>query len=374
MKNQNYFDSNFWANQKLSKRIISKIAKTYKIIYTKLKRKPKIMEVCGTHTMAVAKSGIRDLIGDYVDLISGPGCPVCVTSCGDIDRILSFSQFKDVIITTFGDMIKVKGSKGYDLSDLRIKGVDVRVVYSPLDALNIAIDNPLKNVIFIGVGFETTAPAIASTVKMAKEKKINNFYIAPLFKLVPPALRYLLDSKICEIDGFILPGHVSVIIGKNAYKFLNDYKIPSVISGFEPIDILVTISNIMDKMIKFDNDIGVEYFRAVGDDGNKKAISIMSEVFNVCDAYWRAVGIIEKSGYIFSDEYRRFDAFDRYSISYVDSKEPQGCFCGKILLGIAKPTDCPLFAKKCTPDNAIGPCMVSYEGACSSWYKYGVRK
>lgn len=375
MIDKNLFSSKIWSDKKLAIEISEKIREKSKIFKNNNLRLPNLMEVCGTHTMAIAKSGIRGLIGDCVNLISGPGCPVCVTSQGDIDRILEFSKFNDVIITTFGDMIRVKGSYGYDLNEIRIRGGDVRVVYSAYDCLEIARKNPDKNIVFIGVGFETTAPTIAATVKMAMENKINNFYVAPLFKLVPPALKFLIESKVARIDGFILPGHVSVIIGAKAYKFLDkEYKIPSVIAGFEPIDILRCIDVIIDFLNTKKNYFDVEYKRAVKDEGNTVAINLMNEVFSVCDSYWRAIGVIKNSGYCFSKKYESFDAFKKYKISYVEKDEPKGCLCGKVLLGISKPTDCKLFGKRCKPEDAVGPCMVSSEGACAAWYKYGVKK
>ncbi|MEW6013466.1 MAG: hydrogenase formation protein HypD [Elusimicrobiota bacterium] len=374
-KNKNLFSQSIWSDKDIAIKISKEIKNKAEIFFKKTGQKPSMMEVCGTHTMAIAKSGIRQLIGDYVNLISGPGCPVCVTSQGDIDRIIEFYRFNDVIIATFGDMIKVKGSDGYDLNDIRIKGGDVRIVYSAMDCLELTRENPNKNIIFVGVGFETTAPTIAAAVKKAYEDKINNFFVAPLFKLVPPALRFLLDAKISKIDGFILPGHVSVIIGSKAYDFLKEeYKIPSVIAGFEPLDILRAVDMILSYLIEGKEVFGVEYERAVKSEGNKVALDIMKEVFKVSDAYWRAIGVIKKSGYSFSDKFERFDAFKKYGISYREKLEPKGCLCGRILLGLSKPNDCPLFGKKCVPEDAIGPCMVSSEGACAAWYKYGVKK
>ncbi len=374
-QSKNYFDSTIWADPLIAEKIVDSIKNKSERIYKRDGKRVSMMEVCGTHTMAIAKSGIRALIGDYVNLISGPGCPVCVTSQGDIDRIIEFSKFKDVIITTFGDMIKVKGSSGKDLSEIRVSGGDVRVVYSPLDAVKIAEETPDKNIVFVGVGFETTAPTVAAAVKTAKKNNVNNFFVAPLFKLVPPALDFLLSSKLCEIDAFILPGHVSVIIGKNAYDFIEKkYQIPSVISGFEPLDILRTVDLILEAVFDRTDFIGLEYSRAVSDEGNRVAIDILAEVFAPSDAYWRAVGVIKKSGYVFSKDYEKFDAFKKYGIKYVEKPEPKGCACGRILLGMAKPSECSLFGKLCTPENAVGPCMVSSEGACAAWYRYGVKK
>lgn len=373
MKKNNPFSSYFWADQKLIAEILSSIKRKAVDFIKKNSRMIYIMEVCGTHTMAIARSGIRDELKGYVNLISGPGCPVCVTTQGEIDSIIEISNKENLIITTFGDMLKVKGSDGMSLSFLRSKGVDIRIVYSSLDAVEIAKQNKDKEVIFIGVGFETTSPTIAASVKYAYENNLKNFSVTPFFKLVPPALKYLLDFKIGIIDGFILPGHVSVIIGKKAYSFLNNYNVTSVISGFEPIDILRSIDIIIDKRLKNENDVLCEYDRAVSDYGNQYANKLLEEVFDIVDTNWRGVGVIPFSGYSFSKRYNDFDALKRFNIKVINKPEPKGCLCGMILLGLKKPIECPLFGKKCKPEDAVGPCMVSSEGACAAWYKYGVR-
>lgn len=372
MKKINPFSSYLWSDPEIASKILLSIKKKAEEFIRKNSRMIHIMEVCGTHTMAIAKSGIREELKGYVNLLSGPGCPVCVTSQGDIDSIIEISKLKNVIITTFGDMLKVKGSNGISLSFLKAQGVDVRVVYSSLDAVEIAKENSNKEVVFIGVGFETTSPTIAASVKYASENNIANFYVMPFFKLVPPALKYLLDFKIGLIDGFILPGHVSVIIGKKSYNFLKNYNVTSVISGFEPIDILRSIDLIIEKRLKSERDIFCEYNRAVSEEGNLYANKLIEEVFKVVDATWRGVGTIPMSGYSFSQRYENFNALNRFGITVIDKKEPKGCLCGKILLGLKKPTDCSLFGKKCKPEDPIGPCMVSSEGACAAWYKYGV--
>lgn len=373
MKKISLFSTRIWSDPKLTAEILYSIKNNASLFIKRYLRPISIMEVCGTHTMSIAKSGIREALNGYVKLTSGPGCPVCVTSQGEIDAIIEIGKKNNVIITTFGDMMKVKGSDGMSLSELRVKGGDIRIVYSAMDALKIAAENPTKDIVFVGVGFETTAPTIAASIKYAFENNINNFYVIPFFKLVPPALKYLLDFKIGIIDGFILPGHVSVIIGKRAYDFLEkDYKVPSVISGFEPLDILRSIDIIIEKKLNDENIVLTEYTRAVNYNGNKYAVNLMNDIFNVSDARWRAVGVIKNSGYIFSKRYERFDALKRFGISIKDVDDPKGCQCGMILLGLKKPSDCPLFAKKCTPDDAVGPCMVSSEGACAAWYKYGI--
>lgn len=369
----NYFDEKYWKNSVIAEKILKEIF----CISKKIKSEVKIMEVCGTHTMSIAASGIRNILPDNVNLISGPGCPVCVTSSGDIDRIMSLSEIAGgrLIITTFGDMLKVPGSGRKTLSEAKVNGADVRVVYSPLDALKLAANNPKKEVVFVGVGFETTAPVIASTVKEAFNNNITNFCVTPLFKLVPPALRFLLDSKIAKIDAFLLPGHVSAIIGYSPYSFLvKEYSMPGTVAGFEPLDILRGISLILKQIESGRPSLDVEYSRVVKKDGNRTALAVMEEVYGTCDAEWRAIGRIKDSGYVFSKKYEAYDAFKRFSVKVKDAKEPAGCLCGKILLGLSVPSACPHFAKGCTPQNAIGPCMVSSEGACAAWYRYGIKK
>ncbi|MCX7905365.1 MAG: hydrogenase formation protein HypD, partial [Elusimicrobiales bacterium] len=368
------FSSSVWSNPKIAIEIVKSIKQKAVIFKRKYLRNVYIMEVCGTHTMSIAKSGIRDALYEYVNLISGPGCPVCVTSQGEIDSIIELGEKNDVIITTFGDMMKVKGTLGKSLSSLRLLNKDVRVVYSAMDAINIACENPSKEVVFVGVGFETTAPTIAASVKYAFENGVRNFSIVPFFKLVPPALKYLVDFKIGVIDGFILPGHVSVIIGAKSYDFLREYNIPSVISGFEPLDILRSIDILLEKKINNQNEIINEYSRAVNYEGNKNALKVMEEVFSVVDSRWRAVGVIKYSGYDFTKKYVYFNALKKFNVKIKDSLEPKDCLCGMILLGLKKPSDCPLFGKRCRPEDAVGPCMVSSEGACAAWYKYGVKR
>jgi len=275
-------------------------------------------------------------------------------------------------MTTFGDMMKVKGSGGESLYDIRKERGRVEVVYSPLDALKISEKEKGKNVVFAGVGFETTAPLIAQTVIIARERKVENFYVAPLFKLVPPALKLVLSDKTNKISGFILPGHVSVILGSNAYSFLQkDFKVPSVIAGFEPMDIVRAINLLLYQIKEERAEVEVEYTRAVRPDGNKTALRAMNEVFKPASAYWRAVGEIPNSGLAFTERFEHFDAFRKFGVKRKSVSEPKGCICGKIIMGKALPGECKLFGKRCTPSDAVGPCMVSSEGACAAWFKYG---
>ena len=331
-----------------------------------------IMEVCGTHTMAIAASGMRRLFPKELRMLSGPGCPVCVTSQGDIDVVLALACIPGIILTTFGDMLKVKGSKGLDLNAMRARGADVRVVYSPLDAVDLAASDPSREVVFIGVGFETTAPVIAAALARAKKRGLKNFSITAFFKLVPPALELLLSDPTNRISGFMLPGHVSAIIGLEPYRFIaRKYGVPGVVTGFEPLDILTGINMLLKQIISGRPEVQDEYFRAVPSKGNPAALKLMSEVFVVSAASWRAIGTLKKSGMALSPAYSRFDAVKRFKLKRSEAPEPRGCLCGKILLGKAQPPDCPMFGRACTPSSAVGPCMVSSEGACAAWFKYG---
>ncbi len=330
-----------------------------------------IMEVCGTHTMAIAASGIRRLLPKGLKLLSGPGCPVCVTACGDIDRAMEMACLADVILATFGDMVKVRGSRR-SLDECRVSGADIRIVYSPLDAVETAKQNPGKKVVFLGVGFETTAPAVSAAVLHAKAQGVNNFFVLSLFKLVPPALGAILSDPDHRIHGFLLPGHVSTIIGAVPYKFIADeYRIPCVIAGFEPLDILCGLNMILAQMEKGEAQVEIEYSRTVKAGGNPSALKVLWKVFEISAARWRSFGNVPSSGLAFKKEYSIFDAEKHFSIPYREIPEPKGCLCAQVLMGKAQPKDCKLFSKACTPSNAVGPCMVSSEGACAAWYKYG---
>jgi hydrogenase expression/formation protein HypD len=268
--------------------------------------------------------------------------------------------------------MKVKGSGGRDLHSMREAGADIRVVYSPLDAVALAEAEPAREVVFIGVGFETTAPVIAGAVARAKKAGLGNFSSTAFFKLVPPALALLLSDPENRIHGFMLPGHVSAIIGLEPYRFVAEkYKVPCVVTGFEPLDVLAGINMLLRQRVSGKALVEDEYFRAVRAGGNPAAQRLMKEVFSVTEASWRAIGTVKATGLSFSRAYERFDAVKRFKIPYSDAPEPKGCLCGRILLGKALPPDCPLFGKACTPSSAVGPCMVSSEGACAAWFKYG---
>ena len=329
-----------------------------------------IMEVCGTHTMAISRSGLRQLLPGEINLISGPGCPVCVTASHDIDHIIGIIREYPVKLFTFGDMIRVPGTVS-SLLDERSRGKDVGVCYSPMDALDFARKNPEKKVVFIAIGFETTAPLTAVLLRQAAQEDIKNFYIFNTHKLVPPALEILLLDEEIKVDAFLCPGHVSAIIGSKPYYFIADkYRAPCVISGFEPIDILQSLDMII-KQYNTDNpQVEIQYDRVVKPDGNPAAVEAIYEIFEPADSDWRGVGKLPLTGLGLKNQYSKFDAAQAFPVDIPQSKEPPGCKCGDVLKGILKPFDCKLFAAACTPEKPIGPCMVSSEGSCAAYYKY----
>jgi len=350
---------------------IKKLYNLINIESKKLKNKINLMEVCGTHTMAISRFGIRSQLPPKVNLISGPGCPVCVTPVSEIDKILEISEKENVIITTFGDMMRVPGTFS-SLEEKKAKGKDIRVVYSPIDALEIAKKNPDKKVVFLGVGFETTAPSVALTLKQAKKQKIKNFFILSFFKIIiPPMIALCMDKKL-KLNGFICPGHVSAITGAKIYKILTrKYKIPCVVIGFEETDILTGIYMLLKQINNNKPEVEIQYKRVVTYQGNLIAQKILKEVFKKIDSIWRGIGEIKKSGLALSKKYSQFDAEKIFSFDISYSKEKKGCRCGDVLKGIIKPVQCPLYKKKCTPEKPIGACMVSSEGTCAAYYKYG---
>lgn len=326
------------------------------------------MEVCGTHTMAISRAGLRPLLSPRIDLVSGPGCPVCVTAERDIGHAIALSGEEGVVLATFGDMMRVPGPQG-TLSTAASRGADVRVVYSPLDALRMAEDEPERKVVFLGVGFETTAPTVAAVLLMARERAIANLYVLSLHKIIPPALRALVEMEGFTIDGFLLPGHVSAVLGSHAYSFLPDeYGIPCVVAGFEAVDILRAIYLLL-RMKEEGPAVEIEYSRAVRPEGNRKALQAMDRVFEAVDAEWRGIGVIPGSGLALREEFREHDA-GTWPVEVPEPVRKSGCRCGDILCGRIKPTRCPLFARTCTPENPCGPCMVSTEGTCASYYLY----
>lgn len=354
-----------YRDSKISKSLIERIHH--------ISRRPiRLMEVCGTHTVSIFRSGIRSVLPQTIALLSGPGCPVCVTDQKEIDAFIELSRIDDVIVTTFGDLMRVPGSVS-SLEKERAAGRDIRVVYSTFDALAVAQKHPDKQVVFLGVGFETTAPTIAASIQQAGRLKLENYAVISAHKLVPPALEALMDMEDVEIDGFILPGHVSVIIGVDAYRpFFDKYNIPCVVAGFEPADILQAINRLSEMIETASPGLENAYPRAVTNEGNSKARRILNDIFEPADACWRAIGPIARSGLKIRDAFAAHDALKRYDIQVPHSKIPSGCACGEILIGKKNPPECKLFRKVCTPMDPVGPCMVSTEGTCAAYYKYQI--
>ncbi|MEN2985073.1 MAG: hydrogenase formation protein HypD [Thermodesulfovibrionaceae bacterium] len=337
----------------------------------KLNREVSLMEVCGTHTVSIFRHGIRSIIPSNIKLLSGPGCPVCVTPTEDIDRMLYVAKLPNVILTTFGDMMRVPGSNG-SLYKAKAEGADVRVVYSALDALAVAEKNKDKKVIFFAVGFETTAPSVAVTVIEAERRGVENFYIYSVHKLVPPALEALLNTEELKLDGFILPGHVSTIIGSRPYEFIPlKYKKACVITGFDADDILYGIMMLLKQIIDNKPKVEIQYKDAVKECGNPKAVDFIYKCFELTDSKWRGIGIIPLSGLRLKEEFSHRDVEKVFKMPEIQSIEPKGCQCGLVLRGVKIPPQCPLFEKVCTPENPVGACMVSSEGSCAAYYKYG---
>ncbi len=333
-------------------------------------REVTLMEVCGTHTMAIARNGIRALMPEQVKLASGPGCPVCVTANNDIDTVIALSRVPNVIIATFGDMTRVPGSTSSLLKE-QAQGQSVQIVYSPLDALSLAQAHPDKEVVFVGVGFETTTPLVAMTIKRAADLGLTNFSVYGAHKNMPGALEAIINDPQLKVDALLLPGHVSTIIGVDPYSFLsNTYKIPGVITGFEPVDVLQGIAMIMRQLREGRSEIEIAYSRGVMTQGNPVAMAAIDEVFETCVATWRGLGDIPDSGYRIREQYAEFDAVRRLTPCVEITKEPKGCRCGDVLRGVMPPSDCPLFRTVCTPENPVGPCMVSNEGSCAAYYRY----
>jgi len=331
----------------------------------------RLMEVCGTHTVAIFKAGIRQLLPQSVELVSGPGCPVCVTPNEYLDTAIAYSKNPEVIITTFGDMLKVPGSSS-SLAAQKAEGANIRIIYSPVESLEIAKSNPDKKVIFLAVGFETTAPLAAATVLMAEQAGLRNFYVLSAHKLVPPALRVLLMAEDTHVDGFLLPGHVSAIIGMKPYDFvIEEFHTPAVIAGFEPLDILQSIYLLVKQIQAGTPKLENQYRRIALPTGNKVACQTLYQVYQKTDAQWRGMGNLAGSGLSMRENYAAFDARTNIPVTVEVTKEHVGCRCGQVLRGTILPTACPLFGKSCLPEHPVGSCMVSVEGTCAAWYKYG---
>jgi len=331
----------------------------------------RLMEVCGTHTMALFRTGLRSLLPANLKLVSGPGCPVCVTAQRTIDATIELAARPDVIIATYGDMMRVPGRTG-SLEQRRAQGAEVRVVYSVRDAVELAGHHPDRTVVFLGVGFETTAPATAAAILEAERRTLSNFCVLCAHKLIVPAMLAILAAGDVPLDGFLCPGHVSVIIGADAYRPIVDrYARACVVAGFEPVQILRGILHLARQIAERQARVENVYPIAVSPQGNRIAQELLERVFRVADAPWRALGVIPASGLQIAPAYERFDAVRRFDIKLGEDHDPEGCRCGEVIQGKLDPPACPLFSTRCTPNHPIGPCMVSSEGTCAAWYKYG---
>jgi hydrogenase expression/formation protein HypD len=329
------------------------------------------MEVCGTHTMAIARYGIRGLLPQSVRLVSGPGCPVCVTPTDYVDHAVALARIPGTLLTTFGDMVRVPGTEA-SLATEQARGAQVQVVLSSLDALGAARAHPELQVVFLAVGFETTAPTVAATLRSAVSAGVKNFTVLCAHKTVPAALRHLVQAAQGTLHGFLCPPHVSAIIGTQPYEALAEQGIPCVVGGFEPLDILLALAMLLEQRAAGTARVENEYRRVVAREGNRRAQALLTEVFEPCAATWRGFGEIEGSGLRLRQAYADFDAARRFSVELPPAAEPEGCRCGEILTGAVEPSDCPLFGTTCTPEDPVGACMVSSEGTCAARYRYGV--
>jgi hydrogenase expression/formation protein HypD len=332
----------------------------------------KLMEVCGGHTHTIFKYGIEDLLPENIEMIHGPGCPVCVIPLGRVDDAISIAQQPGIIFTTFGDAMRVPGSKT-SLLDAKAEGADVRMVYSPLDALKLAKNNPAKQIVFFGLGFETTAPSTAMTILQAAKVNVDNFSVFCNHITIIPALKAMLDSPDLKLDGFVGPGHVSTVIGTRCYEFVpQQYGKPLVVTGFEPLDVLQSVYMIVKQIVEGRAEVENQYGRVVYRDGNRMALKVLSEVFEPRDYFeWRGLGSIAHSGMKLKSTYAQFDAEVKFSVPGLRIADPKACQCGEILKGVKKPWECKVFGTACTPETPIGSCMVSSEGACAAYYNFG---
>lgn len=336
-----------------------------------------IMEVCGTHTMTIHKYGLKQLLDEVgVRMLSGPGCPVCITPNALHEAAIDLvSTRSDLFLATFGDMTRVPTGKDSLQTAIPAEGSRVQIVYSPEESLDLARQNPDKEVVFFGVGFETTIPSIALSAKAAYEEKLDNYSILSALWIIPPPLKALLEAKDTNIHGFLYPGHVSAIIGEEPYQFIpQEYGLPGAVTGFEPVDVLLGINNILDQTRSGEPVVANEYARVVRPEGNPLACKIMDELLETKDAVWRGLGKIPASGLTLRQTYAAYDAEQKYGLLIQsESGDLPGCRCGEVLKGIISPPECPMFGKECTPDSPHGPCMVSFEGSCLSYYKYSSR-
>ncbi|MCI5539538.1 MAG: hydrogenase formation protein HypD [Campylobacter lanienae] len=350
-----------------------KILALSQIIKQRSKKPLNIMEICGGHTHSIMKFGLPQLVGENINFIHGPGCPVCIMPRSRIDEAIAIASIDGVIFCTLADMLRVPGSKG-SLSELRADGADIRALYSPLDTITIAKENPDKKVVFFAIGFETTTPMSAVVVKQAVELNLQNLFIHINHVTVPAPVRAIMSDKDVKIDAFLGPSHVSVITGSRIYEELaNEFKTPIAVSGFEPLDLMDSILNLVSQHENGTHKVYNEYARVVSKDGNLKAKELIDRYFQPCDFEWRGLGVINDSGLRLRDEFSYLDAKKYFNVEVGESKESKACICGEILRGKAKPYDCKVFGKVCNPQNPIGSCMVSGEGACAAYYKYSKR-
>jgi hydrogenase expression/formation protein HypD len=328
------------------------------------------MEVCGTHTMEIGRLGLRSLLPQNIELVSGPGCPVCVTPASVIDNACELSQRPKHTILTFGDMVRVPGDQ-MSLEQAKSTGGNVQTLFSPLQSIEIAKKNPSETFIFIAIGFETTQPVIARTIILAAEQNINNLFFLTAHRTVPNAISALIADPSIQIDGFLLPGHVCTITGLDVFRKILTRRIPAAVTGFEPLDIVLGIMTIVDMLTTSRFEVVNRYTKAVANDGNKNAVHLINSVFTPCDSLWRGIGMIPQSGLTLRDSYCKFDASKVFQTSNNLHENMSKCSCGDVLKGKIKPIQCPLFKKVCTPESPMGPCMVSSEGSCAAYYKYG---
>lgn len=349
------------------KDLVDKLIRSIKASVT---REWSIMEICGGQTHTIMRYGLQELLPGEISLIHGPGCPVCVTPVELIDKAVELGSRPNVILVSFGDMLRVPGSQ-HDLLSVKAQGGEIRMVYAPLDALDIAENYPDKEVVFFGVGFETTAPAVALAIQQARKRELDNFSVLVSHVLVPPAIRALLKDEENRIDGFLAAGHVCTIMGTEEYIPLSlDYKIPIVITGFEPVDILLGIHSCVEMLEQGRPGVENAYSRSVKPEGNRAAKELLQEIFVRADRKWRGIGTIPGSGLRLADAYRKFDAMDRFNLHFDDTEDAKPCIAGEVLTGRKKPSDCSAFGLLCTPENPLGAPMVSTEGACSAYYRY----
>ncbi len=352
-----------YRNPEIARQLLDKIRETVTKPWV-------IMEICGGQTNSIIKNGIDQLLPKEIELVHGPGCPVCVTPLEMIDQAISIAQRQNVIFTSFGDMLRVPGTEK-DLLQVKSEGGDIRMVYSPLEALKMARENPDKEVVFFAIGFETTAPGNAMALFQAAREGLNNFSEVVSHVLVPPAMQALLSSPDNRVQAYLAAGHVCTVMGYNEYfPIAEKYKVPITPTGFEPVDILQGILSVVKQLEKGEYTVDNQYARAVSADGNPAAQKIINEVYEICDRKWRGIGEIPRSGMCIKEKYAAYDASKKFNVSHIKAEEPQECISGLILQGLKKPPECPVFGKSCTPEHPLGATMVSGEGACAAYYRY----